>query len=178
MTTGGGVAVTVAGGAGVAVIVTGGAVVGGGAMLLLLLLLLLLLVVVVVAVVSGLADPAVRFPHPARTAIAMAPADIATADRAFMVPSLGKLTFPWGPHRRFPTLKTRSLNLERISFSSTARSSPGEGRQLFVRDCWTSVPASEDNHGIPHLALARQLIATDCWLVGALVETIRSVGLT
>jgi hypothetical protein len=90
MTTGGGVAVTVAGGAGVAVIVTGGAVVGGGAMLLLLLLLL-----VVVAVVSGLADPAVRFPHPARTAIAMAPADIATADRAFMVPSLGKLTFPW-----------------------------------------------------------------------------------
>ena len=89
MTTGGGVAVTVAGGAGVAVIVTGGAVVGGGAMLLLLLLLL------VVAVVSGLADPAVRFPHPARNAIAMAPADIATADRAFMVPSLGKLTFPW-----------------------------------------------------------------------------------
>ena len=74
-----------------------------------------------------------------------------------------------GPHRRFPTLKTRSLNLERISFSSTgalvARGGSTALRPRLLDEC----ACQRDNHGIPHLALARQLIATDCWLVGALV---------
>jgi hypothetical protein len=83
-TTGGGFAVTVAGGAGVAVIVTGGAVGGRGAIVLVRVLVLTL-----ERVVPGLAVPAVRVPHPARTATAMAPTDIATADRAFMVPAWG-----------------------------------------------------------------------------------------
>ena len=139
--TGGGVAVTVVGAAGVAVIVTGGAVVADDETLLELLM--------VATVVAGLADPAVRFPHPAKTASAMAPADNATADRGVMFPPLGEVAVSVGRHRRIlrlgqsPELETDLVVVNGLTVSLDVRIA-----------AQSALPASRI-HGIPHLVVRR-----------------------
>jgi hypothetical protein len=136
--TGGGVAVTVVGAAGVAVIVTGGTVVADDEKLLM-----------VATVVAGLADPAVRFPHPAKTASAMAPADNATADRGVMFPPLGEVAVSVGRHRRIlrlgqsPELETDLVVVNGLTVSLDVRIA-----------AQSALPASRI-HGIPHLVVRR-----------------------